>query len=285
MALPSPEQVIESQRQDWNRVAGGWEKWDRFFDEQMAFLNHRLVADARIRSGMRVLDLGSGTGYPALLAAQTVGAAGSVTGIDLAEQMLDAARRKAVSLKLSNTTFRTGDVTILPFEAASFDAVTTRFCLMFLPEIPKAVAEIARILKPNTWLAAAVWSAADKNPYLKIPIDIIKQFIEIPPPDPTAPGIFRLAKPGELAGMLQHAGFMDISEHEFLGDVQFSAAEEYFSSLMDIAAPIQNHWAKLSPMQQTEARGNIIQTAGQYRKGAVIALPIAVRMVAGRKPG
>ena len=147
---PSAEQVIENQRQDWNRVAGGWEKWDRFFDEQMAFLNHRLVADARVRPGMRVLDLGSGTGYPALLAAQTVGATGSVTGIDLAEQMLDAARRKAASLKLSNTTFRTGDVTTLPFEAASFDAVTTRFCLMFLPEIPKAVTEIARTLKPNT---------------------------------------------------------------------------------------------------------------------------------------
>ena len=282
---PSPQQAIESQRQDWNRVAGGWEKWDRFFDEQMAFLNHRLIADARIRSGMRVLDLGSGTGYPALLAAQTVGATGSVTGIDLAEQMLDAARRKAASLKLSNTTFRTGDVTTLPFEAASFDAVTTRFCLMFLPEIPKAVAEIARILKPNSWIAAAVWSAPDKNPYLKIPIDIIKQFIEIPPPDPTAPGIFRLAKPGELAGMLQQAGFTDISEHEFLGDVQFSATEEYFSSLMDIAAPIQNVWAKLSSTQQTEARQRIIATAGQYQKGSVIALPIAVRMVSARKPG
>jgi enediyne biosynthesis protein CalE5 len=282
---PSPEQVVESQRQDWNRVASGWEKWDRFFDDQMAFLNHRLVADARLRSGMRVLDLGSGTGYPALLAAQTVGSTGSVVGIDLADQMLDAAGRKAASLKLSNTTFQTGDVTTLPFEAASFDAVTTRFCLMFLPEIPKAVTEIARVLKPNTWLAAAVWSAPDKNPYLKIPIDIIKQFIEIPPPDPTAPGIFRLAKPGELAGMLQQAGFVDISEQEFLGDVQFSAAEEYVSSLMDIAAPIQNLWAKLSPTQQTDARGNIIKTAGQCRKGTGIALPIAVRMVAARKPG
>ncbi|WP_413933567.1 methyltransferase domain-containing protein [Nitrospira sp. BLG_1] len=282
---PSPEQVIEGQRQDWNRVAGGWEKWDRFFDEQMAFLNHRLVADARVRSGMRVLDLGSGTGYPALLAAQTVGATGSVTGIDLAEQMLEAARRKATLLKLSNLTFQTGDVTLLPFEQTSFDAVTTRFCLMFLPEIPKAVTEIARVLKPDTWIAAAVWSAPDKNPYLKIPIDIIKQFIEIPPPDPTAPGIFRLAKPGDLAGMLQQAGFVDISEQEFPGDVRFSTAEEYFSSLMDIAAPIQNLWTKLSSTQQTEARERIIQTAGQYRKGSVIALPIAVRMVAGHKPG
>ncbi len=282
---PSPEQVIESQRQDWNRVAGGWEKWDRFFDEQMAFLNHRLIADVRLRSGMRVLDLGSGTGYPALLAAQTVGPQGQVMGIDLAAQMLDAARRKATSLKLSNVTFQTGDVTSLPFEQASFDAVTTRFCLMFLPEIPKAVTEIARVLKPDTWVAAAVWSSPERNPYLKIPIDIIKQVVEIPLPDPTAPGIFRLAKPGDLAAMLQQAGLVDISEQEFLGDVQFPVAEEYFSSLMDIAAPIQNLWATLSPTQQAEARERIIQTAGQYLKGSVIALPIAVRMVAGHKPG
>ncbi|OQW31496.1 MAG: hypothetical protein A4E19_07740 [Nitrospira sp. SG-bin1] len=285
MASPKPEQVIESQRQDWNRVAGGWEKWDRFFDEQMAFLNHRLVADARLRSGMRVLDLGSGTGYPALLAAQTVGPAGNVVGVDLADQMLETARRKAAALGLSNITFRTGDVTTLPFESASFGAVTSRFCLMFLPEIPKAVAEIARILKPNTWVAAAVWSAPEKNPYLKIPIDVVKQFIEIPPPDPTAPGIFRLAKPGELAGMLQQEGFSDISEQEFLGDVRFSSEEEYFFSLMDIAAPIQNLWTNLTKTQQTEANTRIIRTAREYRNGSAIALPIAVRIVSGRIPG
>lgn len=285
MASPSPEHIIETQRQDWNRVAGGWEKWDRFFDEQMAFLNHRLVGDARLRAGLRVLDLGSGTGYPAILAAQTVGAKGSVVGIDLAQQMLDAAGRKAAMLKLSNVTFRTSDVTTLPFESASFDAVITRFCLMFLPDIPKAAAEIARILKPDTWMAAAVWSTPEKNPYLKIPIDMIKQFIELPPPDPAAPGIFRLAKPGELATMLQQAGLVDISDQEFLGDVRFAEADDYFSSLMDIAAPIQNLWAKLSPAQQTEAKQRIIHTAGQYRNGSAIALPIAVRMVAAHKPG
>ena len=44
MTRPSPHTIIDAQRQDWNRVAGGWEKWDRFFNEQMACLNHRLVA-------------------------------------------------------------------------------------------------------------------------------------------------------------------------------------------------------------------------------------------------
>jgi ubiquinone/menaquinone biosynthesis C-methylase UbiE len=280
----TPEQVIEGQRQDWNRVAGGWEKWDRFFDEQMAFLNHRLVADARLRAGMQVLDLGSGTGYPSLLGAQTVGPSGSVIGLDLAEQMIDAARRKATTLGLTNVTFRAGDVTALPFETNSFDAVTSRFCLMFLPEIPKTAAEIARVLKPGGWVAAAVWSVPDKNSYLMIPITVIKQFLDLPPPDPTAPGIFRLAKPDDLARMLQQAGFVNIAEEEFLADVRFPSGEEFYESLMDIAAPIQNLFAKLSDQQKTDARARIVTSVDQYRRTDGIALPIAVRMVAARKP-
>jgi enediyne biosynthesis protein CalE5 len=280
----TPQQVIDAQREDWNRVASGWEKWDQFFDQQMAFLNHRLAGDARLRHGHQVLDLGSGTGYPALLAAQTVGPSGRVIGVDLAEQMLAAAERKAKQLGLINVMFRTGDVTTLPFDAASFDAVLSRFCLMFLPEIPKALAEIARVLRPEGWLATAVWSAPEQNPYLFIPITVIKQFIDLPPPDPTAPGIFRLAKPGELAGMLQRAGFTDVIDHEFVSHVQFPSAQDYLASLLEIAAPIQNLFAKLSDNQQRDVEQQIVAAADQYRRGTVVALPIAVRMVTARKP-
>lgn len=280
----TPAQVIENQRQDWNRVAGGWEKWDAFFDQSMAFLNHRLVADARLRPGMRVLDLGSGTGYPALLAAQTVGPSGRVVGIDLAEHMLTAAERKAARLGLSNTTFQTGDVSTLPFGPGSFAAVTSRFCLMFLPDIPKTVGEIARVLEPGAWMAAAVWSTPDKNPYLKIPMDTIKQLIDLPPPDPSAPGIFRLAKPGELAGMLLQAGFGEVADQEYPGEVVFGTAQEYFDSLMDIAAPIQNLWGKLTEPQRADATRRIIDTVGQHRRGSAIGLPIAVRIVSAQKP-
>jgi len=281
---PTAQQLIEGQRQDWNRVAGGWEKWDRFFDEQLACLNHRLVADARLRSGMQVLDLGSGTGYPAILGAQTVGPTGQVIGMDLAEQMLAAARRKATSRGLANMTFQTGDVTSLPFEANSFDAVTSRFCLMFFPEIPKAAAEIARVLKPGSWVAAAVWSAPEKNPSIGLSMMAIKQVIELPAPDPTAPGIFRLANPGDLTGMLQQAGLIDATEQEFLAEWSYASAEEYYTSLLEIAAPIQNLMAKLSAEQQQRVKQLIIEAATPYQRGNRITFPIAVRMVAARKP-
>jgi ubiquinone/menaquinone biosynthesis C-methylase UbiE len=233
---------------------------------------------------MQLLDLGSGTGYPALLGAQTVGPSGSVIGLDLAEQMLAAARRKATALGLANVTFRTGDATTLPFEANSFDAVTSRFCLMFLPEIPKTTAEIARVLRPGGWVAAAVWSASDKNPSIGLSMEAIKSVIELPPPDPTAPGIFRLAKPGDLAGMMQQDGLIDVTEQEFLAEWSYASADEYYTSLMEIAAPIQNLMAKLSAPQIQEVKRLILAAVTQYQRGNRITFPLAVRMVAARKP-
>jgi ubiquinone/menaquinone biosynthesis C-methylase UbiE len=282
MPEPNSAAIVEGQRRDWNRVADGWEKWDRFFDEQMAFLNHRLVADARLRTGLRVLDLGSGTGYPALLAAQTVGPSGSVIGIDLADRMLAAAERKAARLGLANVTFQTGDITTLPFGPDAFDAVTSRFCLMFLPDIPTAVAEIARVLKPGGWVATAVWSSPEKNPSIRLAIDAIKQVIVLPQPDPAAPGIFRLASPGDLAGLLRQAGMVDVEEQEFLAEWSYASAEEYYISLMDIAAPVQNLFAKLSADQQKAAKTLIVQAANRFEREKVITFPIAVRFVSAR---
>jgi ubiquinone/menaquinone biosynthesis C-methylase UbiE len=284
MPQQTPAQVIETQREDWNRVASGWEKWDQFFDQNMACLNHRLVADARSRSGQRILDLGSGTGYPALLAAQVVGPTGQVLGIDLADGMLAVARRKAEKLALTNVEFRTGDATQLPYESGSFDAVISRFCLMFLPDLPQALKEISRVLKAGGYLAAAVWSAPDKNPFLSIPLATIKQFVDLPPPEPDAPGIFRLAKPGDLAAFAQDAGLQFVSEEEFTTETQFSSSREYYNSLMDMAAPIQNLFAKLSDAQKQGVEQKIITGADAYRRGGAIALPIAVRFVTARKP-
>lgn len=284
MAQKTPHSIIEAQRKDWNRVAGGWEKWDHFFDEQMTCLDHRIVADARIRPGMKVLDLGSGTGYPAILAAQTVGASGSIVGVDLAEQMLDVARRKAHSLNLSGIVFRAGDVTTLPFEAQSFDAVTSRFCLMFLPEIPKAAAEIARVLKPGGWVAVAVWAAPEKNPPLGLSIAAIRRVVELPPPDLTAPGIFRLATAGDLAGLFEQAGLVDSMDQEFLSEWSYESEEEYFRSVTELAAPIQNLMAQLSAHQLQQVKQLIFEGLAPFRRGHRFTLPITVRMVAARKP-
>jgi hypothetical protein len=113
----------------------------------------------------------------------------------------------------------------------------------------------------------------------------VKQVIDLPAADPMAPGIFRLATPGEFAGMLGKAGLTDITDQEFLGEWSYGSTEQYYTSLMEIAAPIQNLMATLSEAQRLEVKHRIIKAASQFQRGAHITFPIAVRMIAGRKPG
>lgn len=284
MAQMNPEDIIEQQRQDWSRVAPAWEKWDALLHRNFSFLNYRLVGDARIRSGQRVLDLGSGTGYPAIVAADAVGNEGEVLGLDLSEEMLDRAKRKAYGLGLFQLDFRVADVTRIPEEDHSFDAVISRFCLMFLPDVPKGVGEIARVLKPGGYLAAAVWSGLDQNPFVKIPLDVLKRFIDIPTPPPDQPGIFRLAKPGDLSGMAEKAGLRKIADEEIQAESFYDSADTFWTNLIDMAAPLQPLFAKLSATDRVEAERQIKEAAGRYRRGDEIALPIVIRIVVARKP-
>ncbi|MBI4715697.1 MAG: methyltransferase domain-containing protein [Nitrospirae bacterium] len=279
-----PQQHIETQRTDWNRVAPAWEKWDAWLDAGLAPCNHHLVDRARIEPGHHVLDLGSGTGYPAISAAQRVGKAGSVIGLDLAESMLDVARRKAAALNLSHVTFQTADVTTLPFDAARFDAVTSRFCLMFLPHLDSTLREIHRVLKPGGCVAAAVWAAPEKNPYLTLPMGIMKEYCEMPPPDPAIPGIFHLAKPGNLLDRMRAAGFTDLIEEEFPVEGRlFATGREYVDCLKEMAAPLQALFARLPEEKRGEAEEKMAQTAESYRDGKEIRIPGVALIVTGTR--
>jgi hypothetical protein len=155
---------------------------------------------------------------------------------------------------------------------------------MFLPDGPQAAAEIARVLKPGGWVAAAVWSDPDKNPSISLSVNAIRSVIELPPPDPTAPGIFRLANPGDLSSMLTQAGLCDVSESEFAAEWSYASPEEYYTNLLEIAAPVQNLMAKLSINQTQEVKRLILQGANRYRRGDRLVFPFVARLVAGRKP-
>jgi hypothetical protein len=84
--------------------------------------------------------------------------------------------------------------------------------------------------------------------------------------------------------MMQQAGLVDGTDQEFLAEWSYASAEEYYTSLMEIAAPVQNLMAKLSDGQKQEVKQRITQAASNYRRADRITFPIAVRMVAGRKP-
>jgi ubiquinone/menaquinone biosynthesis C-methylase UbiE len=96
-----------------------------------------------------VLDIGCGAGTDLLLAARQVGPAGRAIGVDMTEAMCERASKGAAFCGLANVEVRPGDATRLPVEDRSVDVVISNGVLNLVPEKERAVAEIARVLKPG----------------------------------------------------------------------------------------------------------------------------------------
>jgi SAM-dependent methyltransferase len=109
----------------------------------------------RLEPGERVLDLGSGAGTDSLVAAQMVGAEGSVVGIDMTPEMVDRARMSAAAARLENVTFTEGEAEQLPFPAETFDAVISNGVIDLIPDKDAVFAELFRVLRPGGRLQIA----------------------------------------------------------------------------------------------------------------------------------
>ncbi|HEY5649747.1 MAG TPA: methyltransferase domain-containing protein [Nitrospiria bacterium] len=284
MEAINPENIIQGQRKDWNRVSSAWEKWDARIERGFGPANQFLIDKAEVREGHRVLDIGSGTGYPAIPAAELAGDSGEVIGIDIAEDMLEVARRKAGAKNLSNISFKAEGCEKLSFDDASFDAVTTRYCLMFLPHVDATLSEMLRVLKPGGRAAGLVWAAPERNPFITLATGVLKGFIDIPAPDPALPGIFALAKPGDLQSRMASAGFENVMEEEVRIEGIFSSAAEYLECLKEIAAPLQALFGKLSPDQVPEADKAIITAVEKFSSDGEIRIPGVAIGVSGSRP-
>lgn len=107
------------------------------------------VAIASLKEGEVVLDLGSGAGFDAFLAARKVGAKGRVIGVDMTEEMLAKARENARKGGFANVEFRKGDIENLPVETDSVDVVISNCVINLAPDKEKVFKEIYRVLKPG----------------------------------------------------------------------------------------------------------------------------------------
>jgi ubiquinone/menaquinone biosynthesis C-methylase UbiE len=160
------------------------------------------LAIASLRPGEIVLDIGSGGGFDAFLAAQAVGETGRVIGVDATPEMVQKARRLAAENNYDNVEFRLGEMENLPVAEAAADVIISNCVINLSPEKPRVFQELFRVLRPGGRLAIS-----DVVATAELPAEI-KEDLKL-----YASCIAGACTIDQLEAMLTEAGFVEIDIH------------------------------------------------------------------------
>ncbi|MCY4086800.1 MAG: class I SAM-dependent methyltransferase [Actinomycetia bacterium] len=197
----------------WNGQLGlQWVHHQELLDAQLAEFGRRSRALLGPLAGVRVLDVGCGCGASALELARAVGSRGRVVGIDISAPMLSRARARARALGLSATvSFMEADAQIAELGAGVFDAVYSRFGVMFFARPIAAFRNLSRTLKAGGLIAFVCWRRAERNPWFTETAEAASAHLTLPEElPPRAPGPFGLAERSWIEEVLSRAGFAEL---------------------------------------------------------------------------
>ena len=245
------------QKQQWDASAASWERHAAWLERAFGPITDKLLAAVAIRPGESVLDLASGSGEPAISEAK-LGA--TVLATDLSREMVGVIKRRAATAGVTLEA-RVLDMERMDLPSASYDVVTCRFGLMFCPDPEMAASEVHRVLKPGGRYGIVVWGDPAKNPFFTSIGQIVNKFTNAPPPDPKAPGVFRLAAPGELERVLGSAGFSNVSVEAIDLTFSYDSPQHYWDVQSELAAMLKAAVAKLPADEAANLKQAVLDMA------------------------
>jgi ubiquinone/menaquinone biosynthesis C-methylase UbiE len=263
----NPDEFKAQQREMWDNAAAGWQNWWETVERGAQKVSNKLVELAEIKPGDKVLDIATGIGEPAVTAARRVKPNGEVVAIDISSQMLAIAKTRAKSLGLDDIIeFREsdGEKLDLPDSTAKFDAILSRWGLMFFPNLPAALVKIREMLVTNGSLSAAVWSAPSKVPWLDLAFASVRKQINASDSTPMTPGPFALADVDALKQFFSQAGFRDIKTNTFQVTFEFDSPESYTKLHQQTATRIHAMLANQTEEVKNQAWNSITEAVWQY---------------------
>jgi len=252
----------------WNRIS---DIYLREIDRRFAPVVEAVIARAVLAPGEDVLDLGTGTGAVAQLAAALVAPNGHVVGVDISLEMLALAKQRANALGLGNVSLLEGNAESIPADNDAFDVVLASLSLMYVIDRDAAAREIARVLRPGGRLVAAVWAGPEQCDIVLFQ-QTAGRFAGPPPISGVGPGA--LADPSVFLQQLAAAGIEGRVETEMLG---FEFAD--FASAWKTLAGVTT--ATLPTERQQEAK-NAVLTAMYPDGDGARRFRNATRFIVGR---
>jgi SAM-dependent methyltransferase len=205
---------------------------------------------ADLRPGETVLDLGTGTGAVAILAAAQVGVAGRIKAVDISPEMLAKAAERLRDLHLTNIELAEGRGEAIPADEGSIDAVVASLSLMYVIDRAAAAKEVARVLRPGGRFTAAVWAGPAEADIVRFQ-QAAGSFAPAPPVQGVGPGA--LADPSEFLSQLRGAG-LDAKCEKVVTTFEFAN----FNAAWDALAGVTT--SALEPKVQEEARAAVRAT-------------------------
>jgi SAM-dependent methyltransferase len=237
-----PEPTANDAQMDyWNTLAGqAWVRFQTQLDRQIEPLGLAAMDVLGPIPGERILDIGCGCGQSTLALAERVRPGGRVLGVDISEPMLEVARnrpRPAADLPLTFAKLdaQTADLAGADLGGGSFDAVFSRFGVMFFSDPVAAFANIRAGLRPVGRLVFVCWRPLSENLWMGAPLAAARPLLpHMAPPDPLAPGPFAFADADRVRGILAAAGFRSVSIEPFHTDVGGGDIEETVALSLNI---------------------------------------------------
>jgi enediyne biosynthesis protein CalE5 len=265
MPAIDPKQYKETQRNNWDSVAHGWEKWWRTIEIGTGKVTRRLIEFASIKVGSKVLDISTGIGEPAITAAREVGNIGQVLATDISSEMLSIAKQRAINAGLQHViVFKQGDTGTIELPNSTFDAALCRFGLMFLPDLDTALLNIYGSLVNGGRFAAAVWASPEKDGLFTSTMNTVMKETRTSPPPAGAPGPFSLSDESLLRNYFVNTGFKDVTIERINVTFDFESSEEYASFVHETAGPLQEMLSNESPKRRQKILEAVSELARKF---------------------